>query len=69
MDDRPNDWIELVVVDQEGNPYLGRYAIDLPDGANVHGALNTGGAVRVSGIPAGSCKVVLPDVDGESLAR
>jgi len=58
----PADWVEIIVTDDEGEPYCGPYRLDLPDGRSLSGRLDMGGAVRVDGIPGGSCTIVLPEL-------
>jgi hypothetical protein len=58
----PADWVEIVVVYDNGEPYLGRYRLDLPDGRALSGQFNMGGAVRADGIPGGSCRAAFPDL-------
>ena len=53
---------KIVVVDDQGEPYLGRYRLDLPDGRTLSGQFNMGGAVRADGIPGGSCNVAFPEL-------
>jgi len=60
---RPLDWVEVSVIDEDGEPYLGRYRLDLPDGRSLSGQFNMGGALRADGIPSGSCQLVLPELD------
>ena len=55
------DWVELTVVDDNGDPYTGPYKLELPDGRVMSGQLNFGGTLRVDGIPSGSCKLTFPD--------
>src|SRR5262245_57894452 len=50
-------WVELAMVDQEGNPAAGQdYEITLPDGSIVTGSLDEKGLVRIEGIDPGNCK-------------
>jgi hypothetical protein len=55
------DWVELTVVDDEGEPYTGPYKLELPDGRVMSGQLNFGGTVRVDSIPSGTCKLSFPE--------
>jgi hypothetical protein len=60
--EQPADWIEVIVTDETGEPYLGPYRLDLPDGRVVSGELDMGGAVRAEGIPGGSCTIAFPEL-------
>src|SRR5262249_50414985 len=64
----PADWVEVIVTNDEGEPYLGPYRLDLPDGRALSGGFNMGGAVRADGIPGGSCTIAFPELH-VSLAR
>jgi hypothetical protein len=66
VDPGPSDWVEIVVVDEEGNPYVGPCRVDLPDGRSISG-LNAGGVLHSDGVPSGSCKVVFAELDGTSV--
>jgi hypothetical protein len=65
-DPAPTEWIEVAIADQDGNPYIGPYRIELPDGRVLSGQLNLGGRVRADGIPPGSCRLTLPDTDTDA---
>jgi hypothetical protein len=57
-------WIEISMVDQEGNPVAGEsYAITIPDGTIQTGSLNAKGRARIDGIDAGTCKITFPKLD------
>ncbi|MGA8152327.1 MAG: type VI secretion system tip protein VgrG [Terriglobales bacterium] len=57
-------WIEIEMVDEEGNPVPGeQYNITLPDGSQASGSLDDKGKARVDGIDPGSCKVTFPNLD------
>jgi hypothetical protein len=58
-------WIEIKLVDTEGNPVPGeKYKITLPDGSTVaEGTLDGKGFARVDGIDPGTCKVTFPNLD------
>lgn len=57
-------WVEIAMVDQEGNPCAGQdYEIKLPDGSLVTGSLNEQGAARVEGIDPGNCRIRFPSLD------
>jgi hypothetical protein len=57
-------WVEIAMVDKEGNPLPGQdYEIKLPDGSIVTGSLDEKGAARVEGIDPGNCKIKFPSLD------
>jgi hypothetical protein len=57
-------WIEISLVDEEGNPVSGQgYKISLPNGNVLTGKLDSRGLVRVNGIDPGTCQVTFPDLD------
>ena len=55
--DAPTDWVEIVAEDKDGEPYVGAYSLELPDGRVISGQLSAGGRVRFDGINPGACKV------------
>ena len=59
---KKKDWIEILLVDDEGNPVAGEpYSVTLPDGSTVaDGTLDEKGFARVDGIDPGTCKVTFP---------
>ena len=61
-------WIEIVMVDEQGNPVPGMsYSITLPDGETVaEGSLDDKGFARVDGIDPGTCQITFPDLDKEA---
>jgi hypothetical protein len=61
-------WIEIELVDEEGNPVPGeRYKITLPDGKTVsEGTLDANGRARVEGIDPGTCQISFPDLDKDA---
>jgi type VI secretion system secreted protein VgrG len=57
-------WVEIAMVDKEGNPTAGQdYEITLPDGSVVTGSLDDRGVARVEGIDPGNCKIRFPSLD------
>lgn len=57
-------WIEIILVDAEGNPMPGvRYRITPPGGAPVEGYLNEHGQAGLYQIEPGNCKITFPDLD------
>jgi len=62
-----DSWIEIELVDREGQPMAGEpYRILLPDGSAVRGVLDQNGEARVEGIDPGDCEVTFPQRDGRS---
>ena len=60
-------WIEIELVDEEGNPVPGEeYAITLPDGSVSTGTLDEKGFARVDGIDPGTCQVTFPNLDKDA---
>jgi type VI secretion system secreted protein VgrG len=60
----PPDWIELEMVNEDGEPAAGeRYTIELPDGSVAEGTLDQKGYARVEGVKPGNCKVSFPNLD------
>jgi uncharacterized Zn-binding protein involved in type VI secretion len=57
-----NAWIEIEMVDDDGNPLSGeRYIIELPDGSKKSGMLDMDGRLKLKDIVAGKCKIDFPD--------
>ena len=64
---RPPSWIEVQLVGEDGAPVPNEtYAITLPGGKVVSGALDREGKVRVEPIPPGNCKVSFPKLDQDA---
>jgi type VI secretion system secreted protein VgrG len=61
-------WIEIELVDEDGNPVPGEpYRITLPDGTTVaDGTLNEKGWARVDNIDPGTCQVTFPNLDKDA---
>jgi type VI secretion system secreted protein VgrG len=61
-------WIEIELVDEDGNPVPGEpYRITLPDGSTVaDGTLNEKGWARVDHIDPGTCQVTFPNLDKDA---
>ena len=55
------DWIEVEVVDQDGEPYTGRYRIELPDHSSTEGSFDAEGLLGNYDLEAGNCKLFLID--------
>ncbi len=63
-DDPTKAWIEIVLKDPTGQPMPGeRYALRLPDGATLEGALDAQGFARFEQIAPGDCQVSFPRID------
>lgn len=57
-------WLEIELVDEEGNPVPGeQYAIEIPGGATRVGRLDEQGRARIEGLDPGTCQVSFPNVD------
>jgi hypothetical protein len=65
----PTDWIELEIVYEDGAPFDGNCALELPGGRLTTGPADEDGVVRVEGIDPGSCAVSLPDVHPDAWSR
>ncbi len=61
-------WIEIELVDEEGNPIPGeKYKVTLPDGKTVaQGTLDEKGFARIEGIDPGTCKITFPNLDKDA---
>jgi type VI secretion system secreted protein VgrG len=61
-------WIEIELVDEDGNPVPGEpYEITLPDGTTVaRGTLDQNGFARVSGCDPGTCRITFPRLDRDA---
>lgn len=68
--EKPKDkkaWIEIILVDAEGEPMPGvKYRITPPGGAPVEGTLNQYGQAGLYQIEPGNCKITFPDLDKEA---
>ncbi len=63
-------WIEIQLVDQEGNPVPNeRYRLKITDGSVREGRLDAKGTVRVSGLEPGNCTVWFPNIDAKEWKR
>ena len=62
------DWIEIELIDEEGNPIAGaEYVLNLPDGEEKKGKLNSQAYIKEEDVPPGKCQVSFPDADFLSL--
>ena len=60
-------WVEIILVDMEGQPVPGvKYRITPPGGAPVEGTLNQYGQAGLYQIDPGSCKITFPDLDKDA---
>lgn len=57
------DWIEIELVDEQGNPWTGPYELLLPGGEVQRGTVGEDGIVRVENIRSGACNFSLPELD------
>jgi hypothetical protein len=64
----PTDWLEIVVRQEDGEPYVGAYRLELPGGRVISGWLDAGGRVRFNDIRSGTCKVTFPQLETISLS-
>lgn len=63
-------WIEIELVDQDGNPQPGEpYKVVTSDNQTRSGTLNDKGFVRIEGIKKGTCKVSFPNLDKRSWSK
>jgi hypothetical protein len=61
---RDKTWIEIELVDEQGNPVTGRRCrLELPDGTMWEGNLDANGVARVDYIDFGTCEVCFPELD------
>lgn len=66
-DPNPKTFIEIELVDEDGNAVAGEfYEITLPDGSVADGQLDDNGRARVDGIDPGSCQITFPDLDKDA---
>ncbi|MGB2806549.1 MAG: hypothetical protein WBC22_02325 [Sedimentisphaerales bacterium] len=57
-------WIEIELVDEEGEPVPGeKYKVIMSDKTVAEGTLDEKGFARIDGIPKGDCKVIFPNID------
>jgi type VI secretion system secreted protein VgrG len=62
--DEPTSWIDLKMVDEEGNPVPGQsYEVTEADGTVHNGSLDHQGKAHVTLLKPGNCKVSFPDLD------
>lgn len=66
---KPTDtaWIEIQLVDEDGQPVCGQaYTIITPDGHTHRGYTDSLGTARITRIHPGACTVSFPDLDAGS---
>jgi hypothetical protein len=54
-----SDWIEIEVVDQDGEPYTGSYHLKLPNDSSTEGSFNEDGFLGDYDLTAGNCQLFL----------
>lgn len=60
-------WIEIQLVDEEGNPVAGeKYSVKCPDGTLWESTTDEKGVGRVENIDPGSCEIGFPDLDQDA---
>jgi hypothetical protein len=63
-------WIEVCLVDMEGNPVGNKhYLIRTPSGTVEEGNLDGNGRVRLNNLDPGTCTISFPDLDQEAWER
>jgi len=61
-------WIEVEIVFDDGTPYDGSCAIEIPGGRTITGPPDANGVQRLEMLEPGSCKVSFPDLDADAWA-
>ena len=70
VDREKPSWLAFDLADEDGAPMRGEpFTVTLPNGHEVHGALDANGAVRIEGIDPGTCKVSFPERDKDGWER
>jgi len=68
--EKEKTWIEIQLVDEEGNPIAGeRYILKITDGSTREGTLDAEGKTAVRGIDPGTCTLRFPDLDAREYKR
>ena len=63
-------WISIKLVDDSGHAVPREdYCITLPDGTVIESSLDNKGFAKITGIDAGTCKVLFPNRDAKDLKR
>jgi type VI secretion system secreted protein VgrG len=66
-DESKKSWIEIELVDEDGNPVPGEtYCVTTPDGAVAQGSLDENGFARIEGMDPGTCKITFPALDKDA---
>lgn len=66
-DEDRKSWIEIELVNEEGNPVAGEpFKVTLPDESMFSGTLNEKGFYRIEGIDQGTCKITFPNLDKDA---
>lgn len=53
----------MSLIDEDDQPFAGqRYLVTIPDGSTREGRFDSGGNMRLDGIPPGTCHVTFPDL-------
>ena len=64
VDPTKKAWVEIEVVDETGAPVAHQpYRIEAPDGEICEGWTDAKGVARIEGIPPGTCKITLTNLD------
>lgn len=67
QEEKEHSWIEIELLNQEGEPVPGeRYEVKLPDGKVAKGYLDANGYARVDGFDPGQCEVTFPELDKDA---
>jgi hypothetical protein len=61
---KSKEWIEVEVVESDGEPYQGAYRIELPDKSTVKGNFDKAGTWEERDIDPGTCKLTLVEFAG-----
>lgn len=65
--EKKKSWIEIKLVDVEGQPVPGeKYLVTLPDNSVAEGTLDEKGFARIEGFDPGSCRITFPNRDKRS---
>jgi hypothetical protein len=63
-------WIEICLIDTEGNPVKGmKYKVTDSEGNAREGTLDKDGKARVEGLKPGECSISFPTIDEEAWER
>lgn len=63
---KQTEWIEIHVVDEDGNPWSGSYELMPPQDDKQRGTMDELGIIRVDNILGGACEFDLPDLSTDS---